>query len=94
MNFSVGVLCRGSKEELQELSPAFYGLQTQDSVRTAGLLSGPQVAQDVAQLEQLLKDIYCGRSVSAEFSYVEVSSPLTKHSKKSPEKAYRKTFFI
>ncbi|KAH8308321.1 hypothetical protein KR059_010519 [Drosophila kikkawai] len=62
---------RASQEELQELSPAFYGLQTQDSVRTAGLLSGPQVAQDVAQLEQLLKDIYCGRSTSAEFSYVE-----------------------
>lgn len=64
---------RSSQQELQELSPAFYGLQTQETVRTAGLLSGPQVAQNVAQLEQLLKDIYCGRSVSAEFSYVEVS---------------------
>ncbi|KAH8278344.1 hypothetical protein KR018_000038 [Drosophila ironensis] len=60
-----------SQQELQELSPAFYGLQTQEPVRTAGLLSGPQVAQNVAQLEQLLKDIYCGRSASAEFSYVE-----------------------
>jgi len=65
-----------SKQELQELSPAFYGLQTQETVRTGGLLSGPQVAHNVAQLEQLLKDIYCGRSASAEFSYVEVSAPI------------------
>ncbi|EDV52980.1 probable 2-oxoglutarate dehydrogenase E1 component DHKTD1 homolog, mitochondrial [Drosophila erecta] len=62
---------RTRQPELQELSPAFYGLQTQEPVRTDGLLSGPQVAQNVAQLEQLLKDIYCGRSTSAEFSYVE-----------------------
>lgn len=60
---------------LQELNPAFYGLQTQQTVRTAGLLSAPPTqAENVAQLEQLLRDIYCGNEVSAEFAYVEVSS--------------------
>lgn len=64
---------------LQELNPAFYGLQTQQTVRTAGLLSAPptqtgQQAENIAQLEQLLRDIYCGNAVSAEFAYVEVSS--------------------
>lgn len=60
--------------ELQELNPAFYGLQTQQTVRTAGLLSAPANAQNVAQLEQLLRDIYCSSSASAEFAYVEVST--------------------
>lgn len=63
---------------LQELNPAFYGLQTQQTVRTAGLLSAPptqaEQAENIAQLEQLLRDIYCGNAVSAEFAYVEVSS--------------------
>lgn len=63
---------------LQELNPAFYGLQTQQTVRTAGLLSAPPTQagqpENIAQLEQLLRDIYCGNAVSAEFAYVEVSS--------------------
>ncbi|XP_034113046.1 probable 2-oxoglutarate dehydrogenase E1 component DHKTD1 homolog, mitochondrial isoform X1 [Drosophila albomicans] len=64
--------------ELQELNPAFYGLQTQQAVRTANLLSAPaassggsQNVQNVAQLEQLLRDIYCGSAASAEFAYIE-----------------------
>ncbi|KAH8407072.1 hypothetical protein KR222_005684 [Zaprionus bogoriensis] len=66
-----------NESSLQELNPAFYGLQTQQTVRTAGLLSTPAPnatedgTQNVAQLEQLLRDIYCGQAVSAEFAYVE-----------------------
>ncbi|KAM8705361.1 hypothetical protein ACLKA7_009773 [Drosophila subpalustris] len=63
-----------SESELQELNPAFYGLQTQQTVRTANLLTAPsdgQNVQNVGQLEQLLKDIYCGSAASAEFAYVE-----------------------
>lgn len=73
--FAFFLYCQHS--ELQELNPAFYGLQTQQTVRTANLLSAPsdgQNVQNVAQLEQLLKDIYCGSAASAEFAYVEVSS--------------------
>ncbi|EDW82987.1 uncharacterized protein Dwil_GK22616 [Drosophila willistoni] len=67
----ISIKATNSQSELQELNPAFYGLQTQETVRTVGLLSAPQAAQNVGQLEQLLKGIYCGSSASAEFSYVE-----------------------
>ncbi|EDW16268.1 probable 2-oxoglutarate dehydrogenase E1 component DHKTD1 homolog, mitochondrial [Drosophila mojavensis] len=67
----ISIKVSGGQSELQELNPAFYGLQTQQTVRTAGLLSAPANAQNVAQLEQLLRDIYCSSSASAEFAYVE-----------------------
>ncbi|XP_064535952.1 probable 2-oxoglutarate dehydrogenase E1 component DHKTD1 homolog, mitochondrial [Drosophila montana] len=67
----ISIKASSNQSELQELNPAFYGLQTQQTVRTAGLLSAPTSAQNVAQLEQLLRDIYCSNAASAEFAYVE-----------------------
>ncbi|ALC48035.1 CG1544 [Drosophila busckii] len=69
----ISIKVPNNQSELQELSPAFYGLQTQQAVRTAGLLSAPDsdAAENVTQLEQLLRDIYCGKAVSAEFAYIE-----------------------
>ncbi|XP_061393464.1 probable 2-oxoglutarate dehydrogenase E1 component DHKTD1 homolog, mitochondrial [Musca vetustissima] len=59
---------------LEELNPVFYGLQGKESVQPQGILNAPELASQtttVEELERLLKEIYCGTTVSAEFGYVE-----------------------
>lgn len=67
-----------SHSSLDELSPAYYGLKCEEKVRPQGILNAPMektiATTTVEELEKLLKDIYCGKAVSAEFAYVEVSS--------------------
>ncbi|XP_030369346.1 probable 2-oxoglutarate dehydrogenase E1 component DHKTD1 homolog, mitochondrial [Scaptodrosophila lebanonensis] len=73
----ISIKAAPSQSELQELNPAFYGLQTHEPVRITGLLNVPAsspthpIPQNVEQLEALLHGIYCGKAVSAEFSYIE-----------------------
>uniref|UniRef100_T1PCK3 Transketolase n=1 Tax=Musca domestica TaxID=7370 RepID=T1PCK3_MUSDO len=59
---------------LEELNPVFYGLQSKECVKPQGIFNAPELASPtttVEELERLLKEIYCGNTVSAEFGYVE-----------------------
>ncbi|KAI8130304.1 putative 2-oxoglutarate dehydrogenase E1 component DHKTD1 [Lucilia cuprina] len=66
---------KSQQSSLDELNPAFYGLQTQENVQPQGLLNAPDVVATttttVGELEAKLKEIYCGKTVSAEFGYIE-----------------------
>uniref|UniRef100_A0A1I8PJ39 Transketolase-like pyrimidine-binding domain-containing protein n=1 Tax=Stomoxys calcitrans TaxID=35570 RepID=A0A1I8PJ39_STOCA len=65
---------KSQQSTLDELNPAFYGLQSNESVKPQGLFNAPELASHtptVEELERVLKQIYCGTAVSAEFGYVE-----------------------
>ncbi|XP_036324066.1 probable 2-oxoglutarate dehydrogenase E1 component DHKTD1 homolog, mitochondrial isoform X2 [Rhagoletis pomonella] len=66
---------RDQQSTIDELNPQFYGLAPEQTVQPQGLISGPQLtvggAKTVARLAQLLEEIYCGDTISAEFHYIE-----------------------
>ncbi|KAL9899955.1 putative 2-oxoadipate dehydrogenase complex component E1 homolog isoform 2-T2 [Glossina fuscipes fuscipes] len=68
---------KGPQSPLDELNPAFYGLEAKENVKPQGLLNAPELETTTATtttvdvLELLLKQIYCGNAVSAEFAYIE-----------------------
>uniref|UniRef100_A0A1A9UWW9 Transketolase-like pyrimidine-binding domain-containing protein n=1 Tax=Glossina austeni TaxID=7395 RepID=A0A1A9UWW9_GLOAU len=66
---------KGPQSPLDELNPAFYGLEAKENVKPQGLLNAPELktttSTTVDVLELLLKEIYCGNAVSAEFAYIE-----------------------
>uniref|UniRef100_A0A034W3N6 Putative 2-oxoglutarate dehydrogenase E1 component DHKTD1-like protein, mitochondrial n=1 Tax=Bactrocera dorsalis TaxID=27457 RepID=A0A034W3N6_BACDO len=60
---------------IDELNPEFYGLAPYNSVQPQGLINLPELGTGkpatVIELATLLKNIYCGTSLSAEFDYIE-----------------------
>uniref|UniRef100_A0A1A9WZ17 Transketolase-like pyrimidine-binding domain-containing protein n=1 Tax=Glossina brevipalpis TaxID=37001 RepID=A0A1A9WZ17_9MUSC len=77
---------KGPQSPLDELNPAFYGLEGKENVKPQGLLNAPELettTTTVDELELLLKQIYCGNAVSAEFAYIEITNAFVTDSSSS-----------
>lgn len=55
--------------DVPELKPSYYGLNLNDEINTAGIINIDKRSLTVSDLENVLKDLYCG-NIGAEFSYI------------------------
>ncbi|XP_037921992.1 probable 2-oxoglutarate dehydrogenase E1 component DHKTD1 homolog, mitochondrial [Hermetia illucens] len=55
---------------VDELSPAFYGLQSDTKADLSGIADALSGTKTIAEIEELLKKVYCG-PISAEFSFIQ-----------------------
>lgn len=66
------VSLKSNSSLIDELTPEYYGLRSDDTIRPQGILNVSEIdSTTVVELQKLLNDIYCNSKASVEFAYIE-----------------------